>query len=63
MSRALDAFRSRIDDVLLLAVHAAGDEGIDPEDFLEREVADSFARLSERGFIERDDEAAGETPE
>jgi hypothetical protein len=38
--------------VILLAIAAAGDKGIDLSDFLDREVLDALARLSERGFIE-----------
>jgi len=46
-------FRKRIDEVILLAIAAAGNKGIDISDFLDREVLDTLARLSERGFIER----------
>jgi len=52
---ALDEFHKRIDDVILLAIAAAGDQGINVSDFLDREVLDALARLSERGFIERTD--------
>jgi len=46
-------FRKRIDEVILLAIASAGNKGIDISDFLDREVLDALARLSERGFIER----------
>ena len=49
-------FRERIDDVILFAIAAAGDEGIHVSDFLDREVLDALARLAERGFIERVDD-------
>ena len=51
----LDEFRKRIDDVILFAIAATGDKGVDISDFLDREVLDALARLSERGFIERVD--------
>jgi hypothetical protein len=56
-SAPLDEFRRRVDHVLLLAIAAAEDEGIHTSDFLDREFQDAIARLSKRGFIERDDDA------
>ena len=43
----------RVDDVVLLAIAVAGNREIDISDFLDRDVLDALARLSERGFIER----------
>lgn len=50
---AYEVFRERIDDTILLAIAAASDEGIDPDEFMEREYGDAIARLAERDLVER----------
>lgn len=55
MAQILIQFRKRFDEAVLLAVRLSEVED-DVEPFLNRELELAFARLSELGLIERDDE-------
>jgi hypothetical protein len=53
---AHEEFTERIDDVVLLAIAAAGDEGVPWDEFLNREIEYSIARLAERDLIQQAEE-------
>jgi len=53
---AHEKFTERIDNVILLAIKAAMDEGVPWDEFLNREIEYSVARLAERALIERVEE-------